>query len=679
MPMKRYLLFLVVCSLVAASCAFAQSTHYLDCQNGDDAHDALKPDTAWRTLAQVNSYNFQPGESLLLRRGTVCTGLLWPKGSGSQGKPITLGAYGRGELPRIIGTGQIAGLRLYNQQFWHISDVNITGGDPYGIWISGTAPKLTHFRLTDVVVHDVSGQPKSKDSGLVVIAPEGKADTVFSDIVVDGVTAYNTTQWAGIIINGAGFSSYANLVRGPDVTVRNSVVHDVGGDGILLASVKNGLIERNVSWDTGMQYTESIGTPDGIWEWMCQDCLVQYNEAFFSDSPGVDGGTFDIDFGNINNVLQYNFGHDSQGYCFSIFGAQGPPGYSHNSTIRRNLCINNGRSPREAKRQGAVYLSTWDGGKLDGVKIYGNTIYWDPPLDTAAIINEAEIEPGAPRFFKDNIIVSTVSTLVRSNADLDFDNNVYWTFGRTSPSWNYGGKDFLSLASFQSAIGQEHGGHFLNPRFDALFEPTALPVGCNAKFGGGADLFGRTTSWEDCVPGAVSKSLKTAPPERTVPRLPLLTGGRPYSPKGWTLLALLSPEGQADADASRSQLVVLKSMYQQFSALGLNIDVAPTVKLSADAAANWSSDWNFGPIRLLVNSDPASTRKLLGIPSSIGTVLVAPGGHIVRTWARLTASPEIELTLRALLGTPPGMQVLKFNASPAASAGKNSAASHGPR
>ena len=112
------------------------------------------------------------------------------------------------------------------------------------------------------------------------------------------------------------------------------------------------------AWDTGLQYTETIGTPNSIWEWMCEECVVQFNEGFFSDSPGVDGGVFDIDYGNIKNTVQYNFGHDSQGYCVSAFGVDGGSSDSVDSVIRGNLCIENGRSPREAERQGAMFFST---------------------------------------------------------------------------------------------------------------------------------------------------------------------------------------------------------------------------------------------------------------------------------------------------------------------------------
>ncbi|NUR90308.1 MAG: right-handed parallel beta-helix repeat-containing protein, partial [Nonomuraea sp.] len=48
------------------------------------------------TLAQVNALNLGPGDRVLFRRGTTCTGTLAPKGSGAPGRPIVVGTYGRG-------------------------------------------------------------------------------------------------------------------------------------------------------------------------------------------------------------------------------------------------------------------------------------------------------------------------------------------------------------------------------------------------------------------------------------------------------------------------------------------------------------------------------------------------------------------------------------------------------
>jgi hypothetical protein len=630
---------------VMSAAAMGQTAHYVDCSGGNDGADGLKPETAWKTLAKVNATTLRAGDSLLLKRDTTCTGELKPNGSGAQGRPIKLGAYGVGALPKVVGTGNEAGLKLENQQWWEIENLDIKGGDPYGVWITGSAEKLNHFRLTNVVVHDVTGTPKMKDSGLVVIGPENKSKTTFNDIVIDGVTAYNTTQWAGIIVT-AGPYTPPNIMRGTDVTIRNSVIHDVAGDGILLSTAKKGLIERNVAWNTGMQYTESIGTPNGIWEWECEDCMVQYNEGFYSDSPGVDGGVYDIDWGNINNTVQYNFAHDTQGYCVAVFGAGGDQGSSLHSVVRGNLCIDNGRSPREAQRQGAIYLSTWDNGHLSDVQIYGNTVFWDPSTRAAALVNDAVIDASAPRVFSNNLIVSRSPLLVQSTNSLQLHGNQYWTVGDIAPTWFYNGQTFTSLGGIQAA-GHESGSAMLNPKLGREFEPAAMLIDCKPMADMPRDLYGNSLP-HGCMTGAIAPRPSTKRSNNApVTPLPFPI----YAEKGWRLVTVLSPEGEKDADASRSEMVVLESMLQQFGPLGVHVQVAPNRALSADEARTWAADWNFGGVSLL-----EAAKKANGSNESIRLWLVSQQGRVVAHWTGLTAAPEIQLTLRSLVGTPVGMQ-----------------------
>ena len=106
--------------------------------------------------------------------------------------------------------------------------------------------------LRNLVVHDVGGEAKSKVSGLVVVT--ASSDARVSDVLIDGVTAYHTNQWAGIIVNGA---SRERRVR--NVNIRNSIVHDVYGDGIILFSVEDGLIERSAAWLTGLFPDDRVG------------------------------------------------------------------------------------------------------------------------------------------------------------------------------------------------------------------------------------------------------------------------------------------------------------------------------------------------------------------------------------------------------------------------------------
>ena len=90
--------------------------YYVNCQAGNDDADGQSPDAAWQTLAKVSATTFRPGDAILLKRGTRCTGSLWPKGSGEPGKPIRLGAYGAGALPIIDAAGGRAAVTLFNQE-----------------------------------------------------------------------------------------------------------------------------------------------------------------------------------------------------------------------------------------------------------------------------------------------------------------------------------------------------------------------------------------------------------------------------------------------------------------------------------------------------------------------------------------------------------------------------------
>jgi hypothetical protein len=323
------------------------------------------------SLAQVNSLSLQAGDSVLFKRGSICKGSLEPRGSGTNGNPIRLGAYGEGLLPRIQARPtDEAALRLYNQSFWAISSLDLAGGTTYGIYASGDTADLEFLHLRDVRVHDVRGPLKRKESGIVVIRAT-TAQANYDDVELDGVEAYDTTQWSGIFISGAS-----------RVRVRNATVHDVQGDGIVVFNARDAVISRSLAWHTGMQHQLTIGTPNAIWTWNCTDCTVEENEAFLTDSPGIDGGSFDIDFGNTRNTVRQNFGHDTAGYCVAVFGAFGP---TKDSVVADNLCLNNGMSPRLAQRQGALLLMTWQGGSLDGVEIRGNRIYWNPPGQTPAL------------------------------------------------------------------------------------------------------------------------------------------------------------------------------------------------------------------------------------------------------------------------------------------------------
>jgi len=463
---------LLLCTVVilssgcgAAIPRISGTAYYMDCNKGDDANPGTSSSRPWHTVEKVNDTVFAPGDGIFFKRDTTCLGTLQPQGSGQADKPITLGAYGRGVRPVIAGGQNTTALLLKNQAYWHIQDLEITGGTMYGIHITGDTGTgtLTHFRLTNLVVHDVNGgKLTQKVSGLVVLSSGGENNTL-NDVIVDKVTAYNTNQWGGIVVAGLSGDYRTNPpLLSTNITVRNSTVHNVYGDGIVLWGVQNGLIERSVAYETGLQPApQTIGTPSSIWTWMCHDCTVQYNESYAAHSPDVDGGAYDVDWGNVNNLYQYNYGHDTDSYCISVFGSGGLN--TSNTIIRYNVCSNNGLESAQANSSGAIFLYTWGGGSLDGVQIYNNTIYWAPQNNSNAIVNNAAFTGARPNFFKNNIVYSTAPWVIFSNKAMAFDHNLYWYPGSKDTIWYYAEEAYKSFTDYQKNSGQDAHSLFADP------------------------------------------------------------------------------------------------------------------------------------------------------------------------------------------------------------------------
>jgi len=425
----------------------APHAYYIDCSStaagdGSSAHP-------WSSLAAAQAHAFTAGDRIALARGTVCHSSFSPQGSGIEGYPIRLTAYGRGPRPRIVArTADRQALLLFNQEHWQIDSLDLSGANKYGIFVSGDHGTMHGIALKNLYVHDVwGGEFKNKDNGLVIVGPSGP-NTFFDDILVDGVIAAHTNQWAGILIGGGNYGYKDDSPLNTQIAIRNSSVQDVFGDGIVLFRASNGLIETSTAWQTGMQPTETTGTPNAIWTWTCTDCIVRDNEAFLTDSPGVDGGAYDIDWDDTRNTVERNYAHDTQGYCFAVFAA----GYvTSESIVRDNLCVDNALSPRLAALQGAVYLHTWNDGVIRGLRIERNTFVWNPPDSSAAAIVADGGTDGAPVTFTGNRIESAAPLFYRTNAYFAPSANTYQYSGPGEAKFTIGDRQEVSLAVLQSA------------------------------------------------------------------------------------------------------------------------------------------------------------------------------------------------------------------------------------
>ncbi len=418
---------------------------YIDCSTANNGDGSLAH--PWNGLAAAEAHPFDPGDEIALARGTVCHGSFASQGSGTEARVIRLTAYGKGPRPRIIAPASARQiLLLFNQEYWQIDSLDLSGASTYGVYVTGDKGPLHHIYLKNLYVHDVHGGPlKNKDNGLVVVGPSGPA-AIFDEVLVDGVDAAHTNQWSGILVGGGPFAFPEGAPLNRHVRIVNSTVHDVYGDGIILFRDEDSSIRASAAWLTGMQPTQDIGTPNAIWTWTCDRCTVEDNEAFLTDSPGVDGGAFDIDWDNTDNTVQRNYGHDTQGYCIAVFGA----GYiTSNSRVLNNLCIDNSVSPRMAATEGAIEIYTWNEGKFRDVEFRGNTIHWNPRVPGAApILCNASVD-GPPIVFANNTIESTSPLIYHIDRPFASSDNIFKL--NVAPLFTVGDKQAVTLEKMQSA------------------------------------------------------------------------------------------------------------------------------------------------------------------------------------------------------------------------------------
>jgi len=358
-----------------SGCAAMAATYYVDAEKGDDANDGLSTESAWCGLDRVNATQFQPGDRILFKAGCAWTGQLWPKGSGQEGNPIAADSYGEGPKPTINGEGKtFEAVYLYNQHHWELSNLEVTNHSPdgpaprAGVRILGEdAGTLSHIHLSNLEVHDVNGHlHDGKDSGkcnagILFDVVGGSVRTNFGDVLMEGCHIHacdrggikTWTTWGRF--GEAEWAPYTRLV------IRGNALDDIGGDGIVACMADAPLIEHNV---VSRCNARAGDWNVAIWVWECEDAVMQFNEAYLTQTD-QDGQGFDIDGMCRGTVVQYNYSHDNEGgfilLCES--GDPSPRRFNDQSVVRYNISQNDGARIFQI------------GGKVTNADIYNNTIY----------------------------------------------------------------------------------------------------------------------------------------------------------------------------------------------------------------------------------------------------------------------------------------------------------------
>lgn len=232
---------------------------HVDSLTGDDANDGLAAANPWKSLDKVNSTVFEAGDKILFKAGSRYQGQLKPQGSGrlvaGRPVPIVIESYGQGERPRIDAAGEFdAALYIHNVEYWEINNLELTnqGPDPKprrkGVFVHiedyGTA---SHIHLKNLYIHDVNGTCRKSDGASGGIRWQTRGRQKRSRLNGFLVEDCHIVRCERDGIMGAG-----HIQRGEDwfpslnVVVRNNLIEEVPGDGIVPIACDGALVEHNV-------------------------------------------------------------------------------------------------------------------------------------------------------------------------------------------------------------------------------------------------------------------------------------------------------------------------------------------------------------------------------------------------------------------------------------------------
>jgi hypothetical protein len=343
-------------------------SYYVDASLGDDGKSGTSADSAWKTLARVNSTTFSPGDRILLKSGSSWTGQLWPKGSGNEGHPIVIDKYGGDAKPIINGTGQEDAVLLKNQEHWEIRNLEITNtgataSTRRGVHVvAENSGDLHHIYLQHLAIHDVDGTLKQKVNGGIDYSAIGDSKpSRFVDLRIEDNHIWHVDR-SGIM----GWSTHwvrSTWYPSLGVVIRNNTLDDIGGDGIVNVATDGALVEYNVV-SRASQRSQDFNV--GIWPWSADNTIVQYNEVYGTRGQH-DAEGFDSDWNSRNTIIQYNYSHENDGGFLLICneGSQSPQNSVGNTgtIVRYNISQND--------HHRGIKLS----GPVKNTVIYNNTIY----------------------------------------------------------------------------------------------------------------------------------------------------------------------------------------------------------------------------------------------------------------------------------------------------------------
>ena len=453
------------------------TTYYVDSKGGNDSNEGTSEGKAFQTLDKVNTLDLEPGDTVLLKKGSVFEdkALKFTKeDSGTAEAPVKISTYGEGSRPQINTNGHGLwelnyGTPLDNQnhkwkgtvsssiliedaEYLEIEGLELTNdrnsatdtekdkayNDAYAMDRTGVAGvakdngTVDHIVLNDLYIHNVTGNVYNKhmtNGGIyfIVAKPTNEGETGiarYNDIQIRncsldtvnrwGIAVGYTYQWRQFTTGALSDATMAKYASS-NVVIENNYLNHVGGDAITTMYLDRPMVQYNVSENAA----EQINTTD-------------YSENQPSlDANGNVNGTQGVGAGRVaagiwpwkckNAIFQYN-------ECFTTLNASRGNGdgqpwdadYGDGTNYQYNYSHGNTAST----------IMFCGPESINNTFRYNISQYEDMgPLDPAGNTGNCQVYNNT--FYIKEGLDTIWSTVHRNNGPVDMENNIFYFANKT--------------------------------------------------------------------------------------------------------------------------------------------------------------------------------------------------------------------------------------------------------
>jgi|GEM_PF-2066851 len=413
--MKRTLFPLFLAAAFAIAAPASASDTYLDCS---------APTSGDGTEAQpLNSlgggFELSPGDRLLLRRGTTCAGKLQVTGGGTSVQPAGVGAYGSGDLPKVIGSGQDA-VRVEDVPYLTVRDLDISnpgGGGPLGegssvrngVRVTAGDATVTGLTLTGLKIHDVDGDltKSGEGSAAIQVTVTGPPPVCFQDLTIED-NEIDSVSRSAISISGTNDPDRPDADQpwpeaSSGVVIRGNRIDRIAGDGIVPRGTDGAIVEDNLVSNgnlAGRPLTDPAGPMcnAGIWAFRANNTLIRGNEVFGFRHNGCDGTGFDVDYRQDGTVIEGNYSHDNGGGFVLLCTDTSV----HHADVRFNLSVDDGTMINH----GPCGIADGILGDLSGIRMFNNTVVGNSPTVSIQLSTSEEMFQPGNFLFANNLVLA---------------------------------------------------------------------------------------------------------------------------------------------------------------------------------------------------------------------------------------------------------------------------------